>query len=302
MRVAVTGATGLVGSTLAPRLAGDGHEAVALRRAAAGGGGEGPSWDPATGAFSAGALDGVDAVVHLAGENVAGGRWTAARKARIRDSRVAGTRQLAAALAALPQPPKTLIAASAIGFYGDRGDERLDEAAAPGADFLADVCQQWEAAAAPASDAGMRVVHLRIGIVLTPAGGALQRMLPPFRMGVGGVIGSGRQYMSWVALDDVLGGILHALRAGDLTGPVNLAAPHPVTNAEFTKTLGRVLRRPTFLPLPAFGARLAFGEMADALLLSSARVEPARLRADGFEFDYPDLEAALRHLLGRPAS
>lgn len=302
MRVAVTGATGLVGSALTPRLAGGGHEAVALRRAPAAAGGGGPSWDPETGALSAGALDGVDAVVHLAGENVAGGRWTAARKARIRDSRVAGTRQLAAALAALPQPPKTLIAASAIGFYGDRGDERLDEAAAPGADFLADVCQQWEAAAAPARDAGMRVVHLRIGIVLTPAGGALQRMLTPFRMGVGGVIGSGRQYMSWVALDDVLGGILHALRADSLTGPVNLAAPHPVTNAEFTKTLGRVLRRPTFLPLPAFGARLAFGEMADALLLSSARVEPARLRADGFEFDYPDLEAALRHLLGRPAA
>ena len=302
MRVAVTGATGLVGSALTPRLAGGGHEAVALRRAADAAGGGGPSWDPATGALSAGALDGVDAVVHLAGENVAGGRWTAARKARIRDSRVAGTRQLAVALAALPQPPKTLIAASAIGFYGDRGEERLDEAAAPGADFLADVCQQWEAAAAPARDAGMRVVHLRIGIVLTPAGGALQRMLPPFRMGAGGVIGSGRQYMSWVALDDVLGGILHALRADSLTGPVNLAAPHPVTNAEFTKTLGRVLRRPTFLPLPAFGARLAFGEMADALLLSSARVEPARLRADGFEFDYPDLEAALRHLLGRPAS
>ena len=300
MRVAVTGATGLVGSALTPRLTGGGHEAVALRRAAAGGGG--PSWDPATGALSAGALDGVDAVVHLAGENVAGGRWTAARKARIRDSRVAGTRQLAAALAALPQPPKTLIAASAIGFYGDRGDERLDEAAAPGADFLADVCQQWEAAAAPARDAGMRVVHLRIGIVLTPAGGALRQMLPPFRMGVGGVIGSGRQYMSWVALDDVLGGILHALRVGDLAGPVNLVAPHPVTNAEFTKTLGRVLRRPAFLPLPAFGARLAFGEMADALLLSSARVEPARLRASGFEFDYPDIKAALRHLLGRPAS
>lgn len=304
MKVAVTGATGLIGSALVPFLRSGGHEAVVLRRAPAGrdaADGD-PSWDPDTGALSAGALDGVDAVVHLAGENIAGGRWTAARKARIRDSRVDGTRRLAQALAALPRPPRTLVAASAVGFYGDRGDENLDESSAPGGGFLPEVCQAWEDAAAPAGEAGLRVVHLRIGIVLTPAGGALAQMLFPFRMGVGGVIGSGRQYMSWVALDDVLGGVLHALCTDGLTGPVNMVAPNPVSNAEFTKTLGRVLRRPTILPLPAFGARLAFGEMADALLLASSRVHPARLRDGGFSFGYPNLEDALRHVLGRPKS
>ncbi len=302
MKVAVTGATGLIGSALVPFLRSGGHEAVALRRASGGPGGGEAEWDPRTGALSAGVVDGLDAVVHLAGENVAGGRWTAARKARIRGSRVDGTRRLAAALAALPRPPRTLVAASAIGFYGDRGDETLDESSAPGEGFLPEVCQAWEAAADAAREAGLRVVHLRIGIVLTPAGGALGQMLLPFRMGVGGVIGSGRQYMSWVALDDVLGGVLHALRTEDLAGPVNAAAPNPVTNAAFTKTLGRVLRRPTLLPLPAFGARLAFGEMADALLLASARVDPARLRDGGFRFGHPGLEDALRHVLGRAAS
>ena len=303
MKVAVTGATGLIGSALVPFLRGGGHEAAPLRRASANryGADDDPSWDPVTGALSAGALDDVDAVVHLAGENIAGGRWTVDRKARIRDSRIDGTRRLAEALAALPQPPQTLVAASAIGFYGDRGDEELDESSEPGTGFLPAVCQAWEAASAPAREAGIRVVHLRTGIVLTPAGGALAQMLFPFRMGAGGVIGSGRQYMSWVALDDVLGGILHALCTDGLTGPVNMVAPNAATNAEFTKTLGRVLRRPTILPLPAFGARLAFGEMADALLLASSRVHPARLRDGGFVFGYPGLEDALRHVLGRPA-
>ena len=304
MKVAVTGATGLVGSALVPFLLSGGHEVVPLRRASAGGDGDGdaPGWDPQTGAFSAGVADGLDAVVHLAGENIAAGRWTAARKARIRDSRVNGTRHLAEALAALAEPPQTLVVASAIGFYGDRDDEVLDETSAPGEGFLPDVCQAWEAAAAPAREAGIRVVHLRIGIVMTPAGGALGQMLLPFRMGVGGVIGSGRQYMSWVALDDVLGGVLHALRTEDVAGAVNMVAPNPVTNREFTKTLGRVLRRPTIFPMPAFAARLAFGEMADALLLASTRVEPARIREGGFTFGYPGLEDALRHVLGRTGS
>ena len=297
MRIGVTGAGGLVGSALLPVLADAGHEAVGLRRGSAAAAGP-PGWDPATGQVAAGG-GALDAVVHLAGENIAGGRWNAARKARIRDSRVEGTRRLCEGLAGLDPRPAFLVAASAVGFYGDRGGERLDESSPAGSGFLADVCQEWEEAAAPAREAGIRVVHLRIGIVLTPAGGALGQMLPPFRLGVGGVIGSGRQFMSWIALDDVARAVLHAADADGLEGPVNAVAPHPVTNAEFTKTLGRVLRRPTVLPMPAFGARLAFGEMADALLLGGARVEPSRLLKTGFEFGHPDLEGALRHLLGR---
>lgn len=297
MRIGVTGATGLVGSALLPVLAEAGHEAVGLRRGSADAAGP-PSWDPATGRVATG--DGpLDAVVHLAGENIAGGRWTSARKARIRDSRVVGTGALCRGLAALEPRPATLVCASAVGFYGDRGDERLDESSPAGRGFLADVCREWEAAAAPARDAGIGVVHLRIGIVLTPAGGALGQMLLPFRLGLGGVIGSGRQFMSWIALDDLTAAVLHAVGANGLDGPVNAVSPHPVTNAEFTKTLGRVLRRPALLPMPAFGARLAFGEMADHLLLGGARVEPSRLLKTGFEFGHPELEGALRHLLGR---
>ena len=296
MRIGVTGATGLVGSALLPLLEGAGHEAVGLRRGAGDAAGS-PSWDPATGRVAAGGP--LDAVVHLAGENIAGGRWSAARKARIRDSRVDGTGALCRGLAALHPRPATLVAASAVGFYGDRGDERLDESSPAGTGFLADVCQEWEAVSAPAREAGIRVVHLRIGIVLTPAGGALGQMLLPFRMGVGGVIGSGRQIMSWIALDDVVAAALHAIRTDGLEGPVNAVAPNPASNAEFTKTLGRVLGRPTILPVPAFGARLAFGEMADHLLLGGARVEPTRLQETGFEFSHPSLEGALRHLLGR---
>ena len=297
MRIGVTGATGLVGSALLPLLKGAGHDAVGLRRGDADAAGA-PSWDPSTGRVAVG--DGpLDAVVHLAGENIAGGRWNAARKARIRDSRVEGTSALCRGLAALDPPPATLVAASAVGFYGDRGDERLDESSPAGSGFLADTCQAWEAAAAPALEAGIRVVHLRIGIVLTPAGGALGQMLLPFKLGVGGVIGSGRQFMSWIALDDVVAAVLHAVRTEGLEGPVNAVAPHAVTNAEFTKTLGRVLRRPTILPMPAFGTRLAFGEMADELLLGGARVEPSRLLETGLDFGHPRLEGALRHLLGR---
>ena len=286
----------MIGSALAPALAGDGHQVRRLRRAPAAGPDE-ASWNPADGTFASGALDGIDAVVHLAGENIAGGRWTAARKARIRDSRVDGTRRLCEALAALDTPPRVLVAASAIGYYGDRGDELLDESAAPGTGFLPAVSRSWEGAAAPARDAGIRVVHLRIGIVLSPAGGALAQMLLPFRLGVGGVLGSGDQYMSWIALDDVVGVVRHALADESLSGPVNAVAPQAVTNREFTRTLGKVLRRPTILPAPAFALRVALGEMADALLLASTRVDPAALRATTFEFQHPQLDGALRQLL-----
>ena len=296
MNVLLTGSSGLIGSALAPALAGDGHQVRRLRRAPSAGPDE-ASWNPADGTFASGALDGIDAVVHLAGENIAGGRWTAARKARIRDSRVDGTRRLCEALAALDTPPRVLVAASAIGYYGDRGDELLDESAAPGTGFLPAVSRSWEGAAAPARDAGIRVVHLRIGIVLSPAGGALAQMLLPFRLGVGGVLGSGDQYMSWIALDDVVGVVRHALADESLSGPVNTVAPQAVTNREFTRTLGKVLRRPTILPAPAFALRVALGEMADALLLASTRVDPAALRATTFEFQHPQLDGALRQLL-----
>ncbi|MXY16304.1 MAG: TIGR01777 family protein, partial [Acidobacteria bacterium] len=286
-----------IGAALAPALSADGHQVRRLRRAPAAGP-EVTSWNPADGTFAPGALDGIDAVVHLAGENIAGGRWTAARKARIRDSRVDGTHRLCAALAGLDAPPRVLVAASAIGYYGDRGDELLDEAASPGIGFLPEVSRAWEAAAAPAREAGIRVVHLRIGIVLSPAGGALGQMLLPFKLGVGGVLGSGDQYMSWISIGDVVGIVRYALANESLSGPVNAVAPQAVTNREFTRTLGAVLRRPTILPAPAFAMRLALGEMADALLLASTRVDPAALRATAFEFQHPELDGALRHVLG----
>ena len=297
MKIGVTGSKGLVGSALVPLLATYGHNVVGLRRRTESAQ-DHEGWDPTTGRVTV-SENALDAVVHLAGENIASGRWNAARKSRIRDSRVDGTRRLAEALAGQAQRPHTLVVASAIGYYGDRGNECLTESSTAGEGFLPEVCHAWEGATAPAKDAGIRVIHLRIGIVLTPDGGALAQMLLPFKMGVGGVIGPGQQYMSWIALDDVLAAIRHALHTETLDGPVNTVAPQPVTNAEFTRTLGRVLRRPTLLPLPAFAARLAFGEMADALLLSSTRVQPARLEETGFKFEYPDLEAALRHVLQR---
>ena len=244
-------------------------------------------------------LEEFDAVVHLAGENIAEGRWTEAKKARIRESRTKPTRALSEALAKLNNPPKTLVSASAIGFYGDRGDEILREGSAPGSGYLPEVCLGWEGATASAVQKGIRVVHLRFGVVLATTGGALAKMLPPFRMGVGGKVGDGKQYMSWIALDDVMGAIHHVLITDRLIGPVNAVAPNPVTNSEFTKTLGRVLSRPTLFPVPAAAARIAFGEMADALLLASPRVIPARLVETGYQFRYPELEGALRHLLGR---
>lgn len=298
MRIAITGATGLVGSALVPFLQGGGHDVIRLVRGTPRAGGE-HQWSPERGLLDAAALGPLDAVIHLAGENVAGARWTPAVKARIRDSRVGPTSALARSLAALPTPPRVLISASAIGYYGARGDEPLTETSAPGQGFLPEVCQAWEAATQPAEDAGIRVVHPRFGIILDARGGALGKMTLPFRLGLGGPLGSGRQYYSWVGMEDVLGALLFALTHDAVRGPMNVTAPTPVTNAEFTRTLGRVLRRPAVLPVPAFGLSLLFGEMAEAELLSSKRVLPAVLQQHGFTFLLPTLEQALRHTLGR---
>jgi len=300
MRVAVSGSTGLVGSEVVDSLSTAGHEVVRLVRRSPAPGERAVRWDPEKREVDAAGLEGLDAVVHLAGENVGSGRWAAARKAAIRDSRVNGTRFLCDALAGLARPPKTLVCASAVGYYGDRGEEPLTEESPPGTGFLAEVCREWEAASAPAAQRGVRVVALRIGMVLSPEGGALARMLPLFRAGLGGVIGGGRQYISWIALDDLPGIVLHSMQCGDLRGPVNAVAPRPVTNREFTEALGKALSRPTPLPVPAFALRLAVGgEMADALLLASARVVPKRLLATGYAFRSPELETTLRRLLGR---
>jgi uncharacterized protein (TIGR01777 family) len=298
MNILVTGASGLIGSGLLPFLGNTGHEVTRLVRSPPRPGERAIRWDPAAGSIEESALTGMEAVVHLAGENIAE-RWTAEKKAKIRDSRVNGTRLLCEALARMDTPPKVLVTASAIGYYGDRGGEILTEESPSGQGFLAEVCRAWEASTAPARQKGIRVVPLRFGIVLSEAGGALAKILPPFRMGMGGVLGSGRQYMSWIALDDAVGAIHHAIVTESLQGPANAASPESVTNQEFTKTLGKVLGRPTVVPLPAFAARLMFGEMADELLLASARVQPVKLAASGYTFRYPDLEAALRHLLKR---
>ncbi|MEM9068210.1 MAG: TIGR01777 family oxidoreductase [Myxococcota bacterium] len=293
--VAITGASGLIGSALRRSLEADGHRVRAMVRRAPQG--DEIGWSPAEGTLDAAALEGVDAVVHLAGESVASGRWSEARKERIRSSRVQGTDLLARALAGCTNPPRVLVSASAIGFYGSRGDETLVESAGPGEGFLAEVCAAWESAADPARDAGLRVVHPRIGIVLAKDGGALSKMLTPFRMGVGGVVGSGTQFMSWIHLDDVVG-MLRFVIEHEVDGPFNAVGPAPVTNAEFTRALGRALKRPTFLPLPRFAARMALGEMADGLLLASARVLPEKIAAEGFRFRFETLANALDDVLG----
>ncbi len=300
-KIAITGSSGLVGSALIPLLETAGHEVVRLVRRPPQGPGE-VRVDPAAGEIDDGALEGLDAVVHLAGENIASRRWSDEQKKRIRDSRVGGTHALCDTLAGLERPPRCLVSASAVGFYGDRGAEVVDETSARGAGFLADVCAEWERATEPAEQAGIRVVHTRFGVILSPSGGALAKMLTPFKLGAGGVIGSGDQVMSWIDVDDVAGAILHALSHEDVRAATNVVAPNPVTNREFTKTLGRVLHRPTFVPMPAPAAKLAFGEMANELLLSGQRVKPAVLERTGYAFRYPRLEDSLRHLLGRPSA
>ena len=296
MTVLITGASGLVGQALTAFLASGGHKVRRLVRGTPQDEGE-YAWDPAAEKLDPQALDGADAVVHLAGENIAAGRWSEARKARIRRSRFAGTEQLVEAMRRAEHKPQVFVSASAIGFYGDRGDEWLEETSTPGVGFLAELCQGWEQRARAIE--GVRSVQLRFGLILSSSGGALEKMLLPFKMGAGGRVGSGRQWMSWIALDDAVGAIHHALTCDSIEGPANVVTPSPVTNAEFTRTLGRVLKRPTVFPLPAFGARLAFGELAEELLLAGQRVRPEKLQRSGFEFSWPELEGALRHVLGR---
>jgi hypothetical protein len=298
MRVVISGASGLIGTAVSSALRARGEEVVALTRSARGPAGA-IHWNPEAGTIDARQLEGCDAIVHLAGESIAKGRWTTSKKARIRDSRVRGTTLVAQTVATLAQKPRCVVCASAIGYYGDRGNESLDEASPPGKGFLAEVCQEWEAAAKPIADANVRLVNTRIGVVLSARGGALTKMLTPFKLCLGGVLGSGKQQMSWIDLDDLARIVLFALDAVACSGPVNAVAPEVVSNREFTKTLGKVLGRPTPFPAPAAALRLLLGEMADELLLSSARVEPTKLGHLNFSFLYPTLEASLRHQLGR---
>ncbi|RPJ43319.1 MAG: TIGR01777 family protein [Candidatus Latescibacterota bacterium] len=299
MRIAVTGAGGLIGKALVRSLETDGHRVVRLvRRPADAARGE-AYWDPDAGAVDRASLAGVAAAVHLAGAPIAAGLGTSGRRRAIRESRAAGTRLLAEALASQGEKPRVFVSASAIGFYGDRGDELLTEESGPGAGFLADVCRAWERAADPAREAGIRVVHPRTGVVLSPAGGALAKLLPLFRLGLGGRVGSGRQYMSCISLSDHVRILRRLIEDGRLSGPVNAVLPEPVTNAEFARTLGRVLGRPALLPVPAAVVSLFFGEMGRETLLASQRAVPAKLLAAGFRFEHGDLECALRAELNR---
>ena len=300
MRIALTGSNGLVGRELRSQLLSRENTVFQLIR-------EGAShpmrrktdvlWSPKTGAVETEKIEGIHAAVHLAGENLASGRWNKARKEAFRRSRVDGTHHFAKALASLSRKPDVLVSASAIGFYGDRGDEVMVEGSEAGEGYLCDMCKEWEAATQVAEDAGIRVVHLRVGLVLSPEGGALKKILPLFRKGLGGKLGSGMQYMSWISLPDLVSAIIHCIGMPSLSGAVNGVSVNAVTNAEFTKVLGKVLKRPTVLGVPAFGLRLAVGEMADALLLSSTRVLPQKLMDSGFRFAHEQLEAGLRGVL-----
>lgn len=295
--VAITGGTGLIGSALTALLRTGGHMVRWITRRPDITRGD-IGWDPDAGTLEPAALAGVDAVVHLAGANV-GERWTEAHKEAIWRSRELGTRTLVTAMERMAEPPKVLISGSATGYYGDTGSIVLDESSDAGVGFLAEVCQTWEKETAPASDAGIRVALARSGIVLTPSGGALEKMLPPFQLGFGGPLGSGKQWMSWISLEDEIAALYFLLMHSECSGPYNLTAPTPVTNAEFVRTLGTVLHRPAMLPVPAFALTALFGEMASATILGGQRVLPARLQGAGFRFQYPDLASALRAELGR---
>ncbi len=294
----VTGASGLIGTQLVAALEADGKRVLrAVRRDAQND--QELSWDPVSGKIDRDKLEGLDAVIHLAGANVAGRRWTEAYKQLLIDSRVDGTTLIAETIAGLDRKPRVFACASAIGYYGDRGNEELDESAACGDSFLPELCMQWERASQPARNAGVRTANMRIGVVLSPKGGGLKKMLTPFKLGGGGILGNGRQFFSWITLDDVVRAIQFVVENKSLAGPVNLVTPNPVTNREFTKTLGRVLSRPTVLPMPTVAARLLFGDMADELFLASSRVVPSSLTDAGFSYQHAQLEPALRYLLGR---
>jgi uncharacterized protein (TIGR01777 family) len=301
MKIVVGGSTGLIGSPLVEALKERGADVVRLIRRPQAASGDTLRWDTERGTIDRAGLEGVDAVIHLAGENVFG-RWTTAKKQRIRDSRVQGTRVVSDAVAALTKRPAVLLAASAIGYYGDQGATQLTERSPAGSDFLADVARDWEAATASAAGAGVRVVNMRFGVVLTPSGGALGKMLPPFRLGLGGPVGSGNQYVSWIERGDVIRAILHLLDRSDLSGPVNMTAPTPVTNREMATSLGTVLHRPSGLPVPAIALKLAFGAEGAEMLQSGQRVLPERLVASGFKFRFETIEPALRYLLARSES
>src|SRR5438105_3930460 len=296
MKIALAGESGLVGTALIPALESQGHEVTRLVRTAPRVGEI--EWHPNKDEVSAASLDGFNIIINFAGENIAGGRWTDEQKRKIRDSRVNGTHLLSEAIAKMTAKPSVFICASATGIYGDRDDETLDEQSESGGGFLAGVCREWEKATEPASKAGIRVVNLRFGPIMAREGGMLAKLLTPFKMGVGGKVGSGRQYVSWIAIDDAVSAIKLAIHNESLRGPVNVVSPHPVTNEEFTKALGHVLNRPTALAIPAFAARLTFGEMADEMLLVSQRVMPKKLIAAGYQFQYPELQSALRKYEG----
>ena len=302
MKIAISGARGLIGTALARSLLLDGHEVLPLVRRPVTEGESAVRWDPGAGTIDAAALEGVDGVIHLAGAGIGDKRWTDDYKRQILESRTKGTDLLARTLAGLDRPPAVMVSGSAIGIYGDTGDIAVTEDGPHGRDFLADVCERWEASATPAAEAGIRVAHLRTGIVLSPQGGALAKLLPLFRLGIGGRMGSGRQWWSWISIDDEVG-VIRWLLENEVTGPVNVTAPEPVTNGELTRVLGAVLHRPTLIPVPSFGPKLILGgELADSLLFTSQRVLPGVLTDQHYPFTHPDLEGALRAMLDRPAA